>query len=68
MTTFIVHMPATELHRLTMFGRASVQLVPAPQVVSLNRTREIVMIRASFRTIGKMSKMFPEWQFQALVA
>ncbi|MGV3489855.1 MAG: hypothetical protein ACO1OG_00900 [Devosia sp.] len=68
MTTFIVHMPATDTYRLAMFGKTAVQVMPAPQVVSLKSDREVVMIRASFRTIGKMAKMFPEWQFQAMLA
>jgi hypothetical protein len=67
MTTFIVHMPANDLHRLSMFEQGIVERVPAPQLVSLRLDREITVVRASFRTIGKLSRMFPEWQFQALV-
>jgi hypothetical protein len=60
-------MPAEDLHRLSMFNPGAVQRVPAPQLVSLRPDRAITMIRASFRTIGKMAKMFPDWRFQALL-
>ena len=67
MTTFIVHLPAEDSHRLRMFEHGTVEQVPAPQLVSLRADRNVVIVRASFRTIGKLAKMFPEWQFQALV-
>lgn len=67
MTTFLVHMPAEELHRLSMFNQGAVQRVPAPQLVSLRPDQSITMVRASFRTVSKMAKMFPNWRFQALL-
>jgi hypothetical protein len=68
MTTFIVHLPAEDRHRLHMFEQGAVERVPTPQLVSLRADREIRLVRASFRTIGKMAKMFPDWQFQALLS
>ena len=67
MTTFIVHLPATDFHRLSMFNHESVEQVSVPQLVSLRPDRRITLVRASFRTVGKLSKMFPDWRFQALI-
>ena len=67
MTTFIVHLPASDFHRLSMFDHASVEQVSIPQLVSLRQDRRITLVRATFRTVGKLSKMFPDWQFQALL-
>lgn len=67
MTTFIVHMPATERHRLYMFDGGAVERVPSPHLVSLRRDRAIIVVRATFRTVSKMAKMFPDWRFQALL-
>lgn len=67
MTTFIVHLPATDFHRLSMFDQASVERVHVPQLVSLRPDRRITLVRTTFRTVGKLSKMFPDWQFQALL-
>ena len=67
MTTFLVHMPAEDLYRLSMFNQAAVQRVPSPQLVSLRPDQSITMVRASFRTVSKMAKMFPNWRFQALM-
>ena len=67
MTTFIVHLPASDFHRLSMFDQASVEHVSVPQLVSLRPERRITLVRATFRTVGKLAKMFPDWQFQALL-
>lgn len=67
MTTFVVHIPAAEVHRFYMFDQGVVQRVPSPHVVSLRPDRSIMVVRSTFRTVCKMAKMFPDWHFQALL-
>jgi len=67
MTTFVLHLPAEDLHRLAMFNSAALERLPSPHLVSLRPDHAIMMVRATFRTVGKMAKMFPDWRFQALL-
>ena len=67
MTTFIVHMPASDAHRLQMFNPTTVELLPTPELSALRSDRDVAMVRSTFRTVVKMAKMFPDWQFQALI-
>ena len=67
MTTFVVHMPAEDICRLSMFNQGAVQRVPSPELVSLRPDQAIMVVRATFRTVAKMAKMFPDWRFQALL-
>jgi hypothetical protein len=67
MTTFVVKLPVTEKYRLGMFGRNALQVVPAPKLASLNAAESVVVVRSTFRTVGKIARMFPNWQFQALI-
>ena len=41
--------------------------VPSPELVSLRPDQAIMVVRATFRTVAKMAKMFPDWRFQALL-
>ena len=67
MTTFVVRMPAEDLHRIYMFDPGAVQRLPSPHLVSFHPDRAIMVVRATFRTVSKMARMFPDWRFQALL-
>ena len=66
MTVYIVHLPKSEVWRLSMFSGVALQSEELPSVVSLLRDHVVRLVVASVALAFKLQLMFPTWRIERL--
>ena len=66
MTVYIVHLPKSEVWRLSMFSGVALQSEELPCVVSLLRDHAVRLVMASVALAYKLQLMFPAWRIERL--
>lgn len=66
MTVYIVHLPKSEVWRLSMFSGVALQSEELPSVVSLLRDHVVRLVVASVALAFKLQLMFPAWRIERL--
>jgi hypothetical protein len=66
LTVYIVHLPKSEVWRLSMFSGVALQSQELPCVVSLLRNHAVRLVMASVALVYKLRRMFPAWRIERL--
>ena len=66
MTVYIVHLPKSDVWRLSMFSGVALQSQELPSVVSVLRNHAVRLVVASVALAYKLQLMFPAWHIERL--